>query len=312
MFARLTVVTAAATGVLLVVGAQPRQGREFAGLSFRDCRSRMADWSRRRRGGDLDVRSTRARGARASRIWLAIRARQWYWSKDLVILSTVALALYGAQILVGAANVWTELSAAAVTAHVTLSAMIWGILVAIATVSRRFAAHTRGRRYGRSLERQARTLRETTAAYFQLTKPRIVVLLLITTVPAMMLAEGGMPSIGLVLATLVGGSDRRGLGERDQLLPRPRHRRGDAADPSALAPVAQGHARPRARVRLRPGDGLVLLPLDHRERARGEPPLSAIAFYVFVYTMWLKRSSVQNIVIGARPGPCRPWWGGLR
>ena len=51
-----------------------------------------------------------------------------------------------------------------------------------------------------------RSLRSTTGAYFQLTKPRIVVLLLITTVPTMVLAAGGFPSVWLILSTLFGGS----------------------------------------------------------------------------------------------------------
>ena len=49
-------------------------------------------------------------------------------------------------------------------------------------------------------------IRSTVAAYVALTKPRIIELLLVTTVPTMVLAEGGMPSLGLVLATLAGGT----------------------------------------------------------------------------------------------------------
>src|SRR5262249_39342369 len=51
-----------------------------------------------------------------------------------------------------------------------------------------------------------RHLRSTVAAYVALTKPRIIELLLVTTVPAMFLAAGGVPPVGLVLATLLGGS----------------------------------------------------------------------------------------------------------
>src|SRR3970040_1729996 len=54
--------------------------------------------------------------------------------------------------------------------------------------------------------RVARDVRETLWAYVRLTKPRIVALLVITTVPAMILAEGGLPSLWLVLATVLGGS----------------------------------------------------------------------------------------------------------
>ena len=58
----------------------------------------------------------------------------------------------------------------------------------------------------RGLRETARGLRATAWAYSRLTKPRIIVLLLVTTVPAMILAERGLPSLWLVLATLAGGT----------------------------------------------------------------------------------------------------------
>src|SRR3990172_5869149 len=54
--------------------------------------------------------------------------------------------------------------------------------------------------------RRARGLREAAWAYFSLTKPRIIVLLLITTIPAMVLANGGWPSVWLMLVTVAGGA----------------------------------------------------------------------------------------------------------
>src|SRR3972149_6630220 len=57
-----------------------------------------------------------------------------------------------------------------------------------------------------SVKRVPRTWRETALAYFALTKPRIILLLLVTTVPAMVMAADGWPSLGLVVATLVGGA----------------------------------------------------------------------------------------------------------
>src|SRR4029450_2967937 len=207
-FARLALGAVAAAFALLIVGASVRP--EAAGLAFRD-------WPL------MDGRLVPTLGGVATLmfvhrvlaalvlllvIWVAIRARTMTnRSKDLVILSTVTLLLYVAQILVGAANVWSSLSAASVTAHVVLSALIWGVLVAIATVSRRFAGHARGAEEGDARSNGKRSnLRETTAAYFKLTKPPIIVLLLITTVPAMVLAQRGLPSLGLIAATLVGGT----------------------------------------------------------------------------------------------------------
>src|SRR5207237_3679549 len=90
-------------------------------------------------------------------------------------------------------------------AHVLLSSLVWGTLVALATVSRRFAKAAAVA--GEARERSARpSLRERTVAYFQLTKPRIIVLLLITTVPAMVLARDGWPSALLIASTLLGGT----------------------------------------------------------------------------------------------------------
>ena len=303
-FARLTVVTATATCGLLVVGAYVRA--EAAGLSFRD-------WPL------MDGRLVPALGGAATWmfvhrvlaalvlvlvIWLAIRARTMVGrSKDLVTLSTLALGLYGAQIAVGAANVWTELSAASVTAHVGLSAAIWGVLVAIATVSRRFTAQSKA-----SAEADVRsngkrtTLRETTAAYFELTKPRIVILLLVTTVPAMMLAERGLPSLELVLATLVGGAIAAGSANAincyldrdiDEVMRRTRRRPLPSHKIAPERALAFGYVLGTI--------SFFFLSITVNVLA-ASLALSAIAFYVFVYTMWLKRSSVQNIVIGGAAG----------
>jgi heme o synthase len=302
-FARLTVVTAAAAGVLLVVGAYVRA--EAAGLAFRD-------WPL------MDGRLVPTLGGAATWmfahrvlaalvlvlvIWLAIRARTMVnRSKDLVIMSTVTLALYGAQVLVGAANVWTELSAASVTAHVALSAAIWGILVAIATVSRRFSAHTTPAETDVRSNGKRGTLRQTTAAYFQLTKPRIIVLLLVTTVPAMVLAGRGVPTIGLVLATLVGGAIAAGSANAincyldrdiDEVMRRTRRRPLPAHKVTPERALAFGYVLGTI--------SFFFLSIAVNVLA-ASLALSAIAFYVFVYTMWLKRSSVQNIVIGGAAG----------
>jgi protoheme IX farnesyltransferase len=305
-FARLTVWTAAAAGALLIVGAYVRA--EGAGLAFRDwplmngrlvpTLGGVATW--------MFVHRILAAAVLLLVVWVAIRARTMlHRSKDLVILSTIALGLFVAQVLVGAANVWTELAAAAVTAHVALSALIWGVLVAIATVSRRFAGHARGdaeRVDARANGKRSTPLRETTAAYFQLTKPRIVVLLLITTVPAMMLAERGVPSPWLILATLVGGAIAAGSANAincyldrdvDEVMRRTRRRPLPARRVTPEAALALGYVLGAI--------SFFFLSVAVNVLA-ASLALSAIAFYVFVYTMWLKRTSVQNIVIGGAAG----------
>jgi heme o synthase len=231
--------------------------------------------------------------------WITPRIPALSW------LAGIALVLMVAQVLVGAANVWSELRPAAVTAHVALAATIWATLVALWVTARR---ETEGGRSSESLDVDARangkrsTLRETTAAYFRLTKPRIILLLLITTVPAMALAEGGVPSIPLMLATLVGGAIAAGSANAincyldrdvDEVMRRTRSRPLPAhlIDPDNA--LAFGYIL---------GAVSFLFLATTVNILAATLALSAIAFYVFVYTMWLKRTSAQNIVIGGAAG----------
>jgi protoheme IX farnesyltransferase len=147
-----------------------------------------------------------------------------------------------------------------------------------------------------------RTATSTVGAYVALTKPRIIELLLITTVPTMVLAEGGWPSTWLVIVTLLGGTLAAGGANAinmyvdrdiDRLMERTRNR-----------PLVTGAIAPRdalvfalvlevaAFVVLWAGANLLSAVLA----------LSATAFYVGVYTLWLKRTSTQNIVIGGAAG----------
>ncbi|HEY7755607.1 MAG TPA: heme o synthase [Actinomycetota bacterium] len=304
-FARLATWTAGAAGALLVVGAYVRA--EGAGLAFRD-------WPL------MDGRLVPTLGGIATLmfvhrvlavvvlllvVWLVIRVRAMPdRPRDLVVLTGIALGLFVAQILVGAANVWSRLSPAAVTAHVALSALIWGVLVAVATLSRRSAERGRARAADGDVRANGKrgSFRQSTAAYFQLTKPRIVVLLLVTTVPAMMLAQRGMPSIWLVLATLVGGSIAAGSANAincyldrdiDEVMRRTRRRPLPAHRVEPERALAFGYVLGAV--------SFFFLAIAVNVLA-ATLALSAIAFYVFVYTMWLKRTSTQNIVIGGAAG----------
>jgi protoheme IX farnesyltransferase len=304
-FARLTLWAGGATGALLVIGAYVRA--EGAGLAFRD-------WPL------MDGRLVPTLGGAATLmfvhrvlaaivlvlvVWVAIRARtRADRSPALVALSTAAIGLLGAQILVGAANVWSELSAAAVTAHVALSALVWSSLVALATVSRRLAEEGRRRPTDVDVRHNGKrgSLRQTTASYFQLTKPRVIELLLVTTVPAMILARRGMPSVWLVLATLLGGAMAAGSANAincyldrdiDEVMRRTRRRPLPAHEIEPERALSFGYALGAV--------SFFFLSITVNVLA-ATLALSAIAFYIFVYTMWLKRSSTQNIVIGGAAG----------
>jgi heme o synthase len=136
------------------------------------------------------------------------------------------------------------------------------------------------------------------AAYVALTKPRIIELLLVTTVPAMVVAERGMPSGWLVLATLVGGT---GANATNMVIDRDidtKMRR------TSRRPLVTGEITPRNALVF----AVALEVLAAVWLSVVVNPLSAVLavaatlFYVFVYTIWLKRTSTQNIVIGGAAG----------
>jgi len=139
-------------------------------------------------------------------------------------------------------------------------------------------------------------------AYVMLTKPRVIELLLVTTVPSMILAEQGWPSLGLVLAVLLGGTLAAGGAntincfierDRDQVMQRTHAR-----------PLPKGEVSPVAALVF----GLVLEVLAFvwltvtANLLAAVLAVSATLFYVFVYTIWLKPRSPQNIVIGGAAG----------
>ena len=147
-----------------------------------------------------------------------------------------------------------------------------------------------------------RTATSTVGHYVALTKPRIIELLLITTVPTMIVAEGGWPSTWLVFVTLVGGTLAAGGANAinmyvdrdiDKLMERTRNRplvTGVIEPPDAL--VFAVVLEVLAFAVLWVGANLLSAVLA----------LAATSFYVGIYTLWLKRTSRQNIVIGGAAG----------
>jgi len=147
-----------------------------------------------------------------------------------------------------------------------------------------------------------RSLRTRIGAYVALTKPRIIELLLVTTVPTMIVAERGLPSPWLVLATVVGGTAAAGganamnmVADRDidKVMKRTRHR-----------PLATGAVTPRAALTFAIALEVAAFALlwGTVNLLSAVLAVSACLFYVFVYTLWLKRTSTSNIVIGGAAG----------
>jgi protoheme IX farnesyltransferase len=147
-------------------------------------------------------------------------------------------------------------------------------------------------------------------AYVQLTKPRIVTLLLITTVPAMVVAADGMPSIWLILATLLGGTlSAGGANAINQYYDRDIDR---LMNRTSSRPLPTHRVEPHKALAFGVALGVlafVWLTLTVNVLSAALS-LAALLFYVFVYTVWMKRSTPQNIVIGGAAGavPCLVGW----
>jgi protoheme IX farnesyltransferase len=158
------------------------------------------------------------------------------------------------------------------------------------------------------------TLVRRMGGFVALTKPRIVELLLVTTIPTMVVAARGMPGVGLMLATLIGGSLAAGGANAinmvvdrdiDSVMRRTRNR-----------PLVTGLVSPAQALTF----ALTLEVLAFAELWLEVNPISAVLavsatlFYVFVYTLWLKRTSRQNIVIGGAAGavPVLVGWAAVR
>lgn len=141
--------------------------------------------------------------------------------------------------------------------------------------------------------------------YLALMKPRVIELLLVTTAPVMVLAAGGLPDLGLLLGTLLGGTLSAGSANAfnmyidrdiDVMMARTKGR-----------PIVTGDISPREALTFASAIGiasLVILTLVANLVAAALA-LTAILFYVFVYTLWLKRRTEQNIVWGGIAG-CFP------
>lgn len=144
--------------------------------------------------------------------------------------------------------------------------------------------------------------RSRVAAYVALTKPRIIELLLITTVPSMVLAAGRWPGTWLVIATLVGGTLSAGGANALNMY----------YDRDIDEVMRRTRTRPLARREVAPRNALVFGVILgvcgfvwlwlFANLLAAAISTAALLFYVFVYTRWLKRSTVQNIVIGGAAG----------
>jgi len=269
---------------------------------------------------------------RAARDAAADETRSAAANRVFSLVGTAA-ALYVVQVVVGAFQIWTTLAAWAVSAHLALGAAIWGLMASAALYAwyDARAAEAPATTAGEPIDEveaaagpsdgsaapvsHAVPFGDKAKAYIALTKPRIIELLLVTTVPAMVLAwrfVDGMDPLQftwLVVATLIGGTLAAGAANSIN----------NYLDRDIDMLMVRTQRRPLPAHSIEPHDallfGLILTVVSFTWLAfttnlvAAFLSLLAIAFYVIVYTLLLKRSTPQNIVIGGAAGALPPMIG---
>ena len=256
--------------------------------------------------------------ATALAAWRSQRTHLW-----TIRLALTTAVLFTIQAIVGGLQVLTGLAAWTQTLHLALGAIIWALAASLVVVAY-FEARTAvtagsgipapGGEAGDNdgTAAKGRTTGDTVRAYIALTKPRIIELLLVTTIPAMVLATREIPGFQpaewfrLVFWTLICGTLAAGSANAinqyldrdiDELMSRTRRR-----------PLPAHSVTPENAVVF----GIVLGVFSVVAMAwtvnlvAAFLTLLAIGFYVFVYTIMLKRTTPQNIVIGGAAGALPP------
>ena len=256
---------------------------------------------------------------------IALTFVAWRTQRDHPTLLRLALGtavLYAIQVVIGGLQVLTQLAGWTVTLHLALGAVIWAMLTGLTVTSYYTARVSAGSDIGEIAgvgpdgATGARTTADTLRAYIALTKPRIIELLLVTTVPAMVLATRDLPGAAggvdwgdwgaLVFWTMIGGTLAAGSANAincyldrdiDVLMTRTRRR-----------PLPAHQVEPERAVVFGLALGVLsfLVMVYFVNLTAAFLTLLAIGFYVVVYTMLLKRSTPQNIVIGGAAGALPP------
>lgn len=252
--------------------------------------------------------------------------RRRHESRKQAYIGIAAIALFAIQVGVGAIIVTQLAPELALGFHLGLATAVWGCMVALTVLAYRdlpvkaqteppqpispesdwVRAPVEGTQPAIETAGTSKTVKVQMSAYFNLMKPHVTVLLLGVTLATMAIAAQGFPPLGLVIATLFGGACAAASANAincyfdrdiDQLMSRTRRRS-----------IPAGRVPPRHALIL----GVALAALSFADLTIFVNLLSAvlafsgIIFYVFVYTLWLKRSSAQNIVIGGAAGAVPP------
>jgi protoheme IX farnesyltransferase len=245
-------------------------------------------------------------------VWLAVEA--FRSQRNIQHLTLACVTLVGVTLVdagVGGIAVSTGVPVITEIAHMALSALAWSTALIMVVIARRGATLSfeptlsLGRAHA-PIASSELALATRIGAYVQLTKPRVMSLLLATTAAAMVIAARGLPNVGIFIATLVGGALMSGgAGAINHYVDRD-------IDPlmgrTAWRPIPSGTIAPQHALWF----GIALGLIASVVFAVFVNPLAMVLAqigllgYVFIYTLWLKRSTPSNIVIGGAAGAIPP------
>jgi protoheme IX farnesyltransferase len=243
-------------------------------------------------------------------LWTVIAAlRRWRIARGQAIVGLVGGVLFVCQAIVGGLIVLLKEPAFVAGLHLALATAVWGTLVLLAALaSNQLRAAPQQQEIEKMEQAEAEAkkeigvVRQTIANYVDLMKPHVTVLLLGVTAAAMAIANQGLPPLILVIPTLLGGAMAAGSAncincyidrDIDQIMGRTQRRS-----------LPSGRVEPRQALVF----GIILgvcafiVFIAFVNLLSAVLACSAILFYVFVYTLGLKRTSTQNIVIGGAAG----------
>ncbi len=243
-------------------------------------------------------------------LWTVISAmRRWRVARGQAIVGLVGGVLFVWQAIVGGLIVLLNEPAFVAGLHLALATAVWGTLVLLAALATNQLRAAPQQQEMEKIEQEEAAaskevgpVRQTISNYVDLMKPHVTVLLLGVTAAAMAIAYRGLPPLALVIPTLLGGAMAAGSAnclncfidrDIDQIMGRTQRRS-----------LPSGRVEPQQAlvfgIILGISSFIVLTLFVNLLSA--VLAFSAILFYVFVYTLWLKRSTVQNIVIGGAAG----------
>ncbi len=248
-------------------------------------------------------------------LWTVISAlRRWRVAPGQAVIGLVGGVLFVWQAIVGGLIVLLKEPAFVAGLHLALATAVWGTLVLLAALATNQlrAAPVAPRFIEGEIEKMEQAeaeakkdigvVRQTIANYVDLMKPHVTVLLLGVTAAAMSIARQGLPPLALVIPTLLGGAMAAGSAncincyidrDIDQIMGRTQRRS-----------LPSGRVEPRQALvfGIILGVGSFIIFIAFVNLLSAVLASSAILFYVFVYTLGLKRTTTQNIVIGGAAG----------